>query len=136
MIVYGNLAEREIADKFDVFLRALRIRQDQYFGDNFYNAGIFVVADFLDPRTIWAIENAAGLEMCKRTLKTLAPVASTRVPPAAARASRAATPGGSFLSSYANPGPVSRVSPLELEFRDYVACLKNEVSEKEAINQI
>lgn len=136
VLIAGNLVERRASEKFEVFLNALHTRQTQYFGDDFYNAGVYVVAEFLDPRTIWALEDDAGLRECKRIMKTLAPVAATRVPHgAAARAPRAADPGGSFLASYVPPGPANgpRMSPLDVDVREYIACLQNELTEKEAM---
>ena len=118
-----------------VFLDSLRARQDQYFGDDYYNAGFFVVAEFLDPRTIWAIEDVAALEDCKLLLKRLAPVEATRVPVATARSSRPINPVGSFMSTYAAPLPVGApcLSPLDLEIKDFIAYLQTQVTEKEAM---
>ena len=119
-----------------VFLDSLRARQDQYFGDSFYSAGIFTVAEFLDPRAMWATEDVAAFDHCKRLLKRLAPVAGTRVPPAATtRSSRPINPGGSFMSTYVAPLPASapRLSPLDLEIKDYTTFLQPEVTEKEAM---
>jgi len=134
--IHGSVTDRVTAQKMHVFLDSLRARQDQYFGDSFYNAGIFIVAEFLDPRTIWAIEDVAAFDQCKRLLKRLAPVAATRVPPAAtARNSRPINPGGSFMSTYVAPLPAGapRLSPLDLEIKDFITFLQTEVTEKEAM---
>ena len=131
--IHGNVVDRAVAEKMHVFLDCLRARQDQYFGDSFYNAGFFVVAEFLDPRTIWAIEDAAAVEECKLLLKRLAPAAAVRVP--AARSDRPMNPGGSFMSTYVANLPVAgpRLSPLDLEIKEFIAFLQIEVTEKVAM---
>ena len=133
--IHGDVADRATAEKMHVFLDSLRARQDQYFGDDYYNAGFFVVAEFLDPRAIWAIEDVAALEDCKLLLKRLAPVEATRVPVATARSSRPINPVGSFMSTYAAPLPVGApcLSPLDLEIKDFIAYLQTQVTEKEAM---
>ena len=74
----------------------------------------------------WATEDVAAFDQCKRLLKRLAPVAATRVPPAAtARNSRPINPGGSFMSTYVAPlsAGAPRLSPLDLEIKDFTTFL-------------
>lgn len=81
------------------------------------------------------IEDEEGCRECsKRILKTLVPVAATRVPQAAAaRAPRAANHGGSLLASYVAPGPATRMFLLDLDVKEYINWLQVELTETEAM---
>ena len=128
--------QQAIADRFEVYVDALRYRQDEYFGDDYYNSGLFRIAEFLDPRTIWALEDKTAFESCLELLKTQAPAEATYVPIAARAARReVAAPGGSFLSGYVPPQPagVLRQSPIDLEIRSFISYLQLEFKEAEAM---
>ena len=130
-----NRGQQVIADRFEVFVDALRRRQDEYFGDNYYDSGLFRIAEFLDPRTVWAIEDKPALDSCTQLLKTQAPAAARSVPSAARAAAPRQVVGGSFLSDYvpSHPAGTPRQSPIDLEIKAYISYLQQELTEKEAM---
>ena len=68
----GSAASRSLVTKLDPFVRSAKRYLDHYFGDDFYNSGLLRVAEYLDPRTVWCIEDSDELKTTVRALKLLA----------------------------------------------------------------
>ena len=108
-----------IGDKFDVselhmaklnpFCQSATQYVDHYFGDQFYDYGLLRVAEFLDPQTVWCIEDPDELKLVARALKLLARPEDVAVP-----ARNPGQPGVGLAAASS-----SRLSPLEKEIALY-----------------
>jgi hypothetical protein len=121
----GSLRDRETGDSLQEFKNSLVENVDKYFGDDFYNADIYRIAEFLDPRLVFAVESQADIDTIKTTLKNMCHPTETAKP----RRQRAG--GASALSNFAqatNDGD----SPFDNDFKTYIQ-LMNRIGEQEAM---
>lgn len=137
MIRNGNIDERNNAYKFVEYLDALKERLDEYYGDQFYNYGLFTVAEFLDPRTFFAIEDQAAQILVVRHLRDLADAGSTAVPPAARLAGggrgRGPTTTHLLYDRFAPAQNLPQLSPFDLEVNSFIQYMVTEVTEATAL---
>jgi hypothetical protein len=112
-----NASGQKTKDGLLEFHGALLVEVDKYFGDNYYDYWLFKCAEFLDPRTIFSIEEDEDFDEIIETLSQLAYAAELKVPEgqrvvASAMARRA--------SAAAN---TNRKSLFQQECDDYVTYL-------------
>ena len=91
---------------------------DCYFGDDFYNYGLLRIAEFLDTRTVWCIEDSHELKKVIKSLKLIANFSDITT---------TSTSNINGNSSGLLAASASRKSPLEVEvdlYTNYMVQLK------------
>jgi hypothetical protein len=107
----GSAANRSLAAKLLPFQESAKKSIDHYFGDEFYNYGLLCVAEFLDPRTCWCVENADNFRDLMRALKLIAN--KEDVQPERIAGQQSVGLAGAAAASY------NRQSPLDKEVTYY-----------------
>jgi hypothetical protein len=136
----GSAANRSISGKLNDFHGTCEERMGQYFGEDFYGADIYRVAEFLDGRVAFSVDSVEEIQQIKAIMKQsafaaelIAPVES--IPDAV---DEVKDPFGAFLSDQlpkpakqsgrsqvAKPSPVSTLCAFDKDFNAYVLHLRS-----------